>query len=266
MFQTFSQFQAVSDTRTAIDPWFERFTIEVLRADHPDWAEWKKHNIKQSSAFQAMAKASVKAILAGAVESAQPSKGFRQRKKATKAQKEQERQIDTASLVDEVVDKLDLSDALQTNAQSGLNDLKPGIAQVLLRGWSGVNNGDTQEPAPCDLHHKLMFLGWEGVYVRHEGVDHFLAATPEDSTPLGKALAAEAAQLQVYEGNPRDAAGNLLFVNADQAYGPAPVGDAITSWLIEEANEASMQAQVDEQEVAEDLKPTPAGAGDASAA
>jgi|GEM_PF-3817506 len=229
-------FSTVTDTRTASDPWGLGITVDVLRADHDDWKEWQKEHAGQAAEFmeEIGRLASKTAIRSMMLSSVRP--GMRQERKKTAAEmeaardrEEGEEMLRAEQIVDRTLEQLP-TEKLNALWQSDANAIKPGVAYVLIRRWSGVKDVGGQ-PIELNLHNALRFVGWEGVLVEYgPGYEpRFMDAVE------GKKFEGDTCTVTHFTGNPRKANGELWTCPDGMKYGPAAVGDAITRWLIDES-------------------------------
>lgn len=150
-----------------------------------------------------------------------PRRGWRQRSKPTKAERRAAFESATGGKVSIRLDADDLRRMTEARHEDA-QERKRGVAEVLMRGgWRGVE--DEHGPWEFTLERRLELLG-----------------VPE---PI------------------RDDEGRIFQVLADQAYGPAPAGDAIAAWLLE-ASEDLEGGHAEWLEDAGDFLPaTPPGTG-----
>lgn len=187
---------ALADTRHVQDPWGFGLTVEILRADHPEWLGWLKEN-GLTGRQDALSGQLMAAMLATEMEAAKGRKGFRRRKKGG--------DIDYM----QAVKKVDFSQ-LEADQGQSLEDLKPGIASVLMRSMSGLEELDGTRAADT-VGNRIKLL---------ENVRN------EDGQVIWVPLFLQG-QLDK-DGNPVEA-----------PYGDQPVGDAIAEWLLDEAEATS---------------------------
>lgn len=254
-------FSGLTDSRMVSDPWGIGFTVGVLRAGAKAWQDWKeKHGLQGSRMTDTLIrlgiKASVAQLVGGGGEDAKDSKkGFRQRRRATRAQ---QARIDPGQIISQQVDELP-ADKLRADPAE-LNRTKAGIAAVLMTdGWAGVLDDETGAPAEFSLGNRLRFVGWDGFLVQVPGGlgageyaglegDHFLdrdqygALTFADK--LSRAINSGVATVEQFKGNPRDENDRVLFVDEDSEYGPNAMGDAIALWLLDDS-EATEEFRAD---------------------
>ena len=263
-------FASVTDTHTATDPWKMGISVEVLRNDHPDWVLWQKENNANAGGLMAtITKTATRSAVR--VMMVQGAKGFRAAPKKTKAQEAQaeaaadqgddgEEQQDalTRKVVDKVLD--DMSDEqLEALVQTDVNAIKPGVALVLLKSWSGV-----VEPGniaiECTLHNRLRFLGWDGMLAEKDGeAPKFFSR--EQVAKLDGGQISSAFTVTEFTGNPRKADGSLWVCPAGMKFGGVgvPVGDAITMWLLDASAAGSLNRAATLETSADFLADTPPG-------
>ena len=250
-------FSSVTDTHPATDPWGMGITVDVLRADHPDAKEWDDaHPVANAGIWDQVAAIAAKAaVRAQLTASARP--GFRQAAKKTRAEQEaatSEGEDETESLIAQAIRDIPdetIGEMLKKVGNADLNDAKPRLAHVFMKGWSGVKDVGG-EPIPFDLHNALRFLGWEGCLVEKDGeAPMFLPGSTE--------YAIDGVTATKFTGNPRKADGSLWTCPAGMKYGPAPVGDAITKWLIDASAEGTIARAEAVEKAADFLAGTPPG-------
>lgn len=142
------------------------------------------------------------------------------------------------------------------------NSIKPGAASVLIKGWSGVNEPGGV-PIECTLHNRLRFVGWEGVLIEPPTAEPtFLsmeqAARADYAPPVGSVVTK-------FGGNPRKPSGELWTCPEGMPYGPAPAGDAVTRWLMEESRKGALVRAQLLGDSADVLADTPGGSPATSA-
>lgn len=249
-------FSSVTDTHPATDPWGMGITVDVLRADHQDCKDWDAaHPAANAGLWDKVAAiASKAAVRAQLTSSARP--GFRQDPKKTKAEEEAANAAgdETESLIAQAIRDIPdetIGELLKNTGSADLNDAKPRLAYVVMKGWSGVKDAGG-EPIPFDMHNALRFLGWEGCLVEKDGeAPMFL--------PRNTEYAIEGVTATKFTGNPRKADGSLWTCPARMKYGPAPVGDAITRWLVDASAEGTIARAQAVEKAADFLADTPPG-------
>lgn len=263
-------FATVTDTHPASDPWGMGITVDVLRADHQDCKDWDDaHPVANAGVWDQVAAIAAKAaVRAQLTASARP--GFRQAPKKTKAEQEasaSEEGDDTESLIAQAIRDIPdetIGEMLKKVGSADLNDAKPRLARVVMKGWGGVRDVGG-EPIPFDLHSALRFLGWEGFLVEKAGEDpEFLAGDRDDEDAHLLASEGVGATVTAFTGNPRKADGSLWTCPAGMKYGPAPVGDAITKWLVDASAEGTIARAAAVEKAADFLAATPPGTPDTS--
>lgn len=232
-------------------PWVPGVTVTIVRAGASTWQKWLEANSEGGMA-DALYRAGLKTTLAEALSSGsdddKPRPGWRTRKKAPKAAR-----LDAQAVLDRAIDRISPEDLKKSRAS--LNMIKPGVAQILIAGWDGVRGDDGAYLEPT-LRNKLIFVGWEGYHVRIPGGlgggpfadiagnEYFLSreqfAQRDIDSTLSKAIASGIAQIDEYDGNPRNEAGDLLTLEDE------PVGDTITAWVrhLSDENENYVAAKI----------------------
>lgn len=130
-------FGSVLDTQIFSDPWGMGIKAEVLRESHPDWKGWRKKNVPDEGGKELQ-----KAMRRATLEQAMKGGGGKQTYKRSGLGAEP----DTAAIVERAVELMPESDA----PRFGLEDLKPGIASVLLRKMWGLAGSDS--PLAAEQH------------------------------------------------------------------------------------------------------------------
>ena len=265
-------FATVTDTHPAADPWGLGITVDVLRADHQDSKDWdKEHGDAGTELWQEVGVLASKAAVRSALMTA-ARPGMRQQPKQTRAEQEREEatqgERDDARVEKVVQQALDsipdekIGSLLKSNID--VNSLKPKVAHVLMRGWAGVKDPGGNE-IPLNLHNALRFLGWEGVLAEKEGSNPWFFKNENGQPDVPESFTANSAfVLTNFTGNPRKADGSLWTCPAGMKYGPAPVGDAITRWLLEESGIGTVERAATLEKSADFLADTPPGSPDIS--
>lgn len=258
-------FSAITDTHPATDPWGLGMTVEVLREDHKDWQDWQKANASAGSRLGELGDQITQAVGRMAIrEALMQNAGFRKEPKKTKAEMEAQATSDqpceAERRAEEMIDRtIATLPKLKLDAVGPeLNSIKPGVASVLMRGWSNVTDpgGNAIE---FNLHNALRFVGWEGALVEVAGEDpKFL----RDESEIGYKIIG--ASCTLFTGNPRKPDGSLWACPVGMKYGPLPVGDAITLWLIDASKEGSLVKMATMEGAADFLGDTRPGAPDTS--
>lgn len=253
-------FSSVTDTHPASDPWGMGITVDILRADHQDAKDWDAaHPVANAGIWDQVAAIAAKAaVRAQLTASARP--GFRQAAKKTKAEQEaaddgagDETESLIAQAIRDIPDET-IGEMLKKVGNADLNDAKPRLAHVFMKGWSGVKDVGG-EPIPFNLHNALRFLGWEGVLIEKNGEAPIFMSTGFDPVALND----HDHVITYFTGNPRKADGSLWTCPAGMKYGPAPVGDAITRWLVEASAEGTIARAAAVEKAADFLAATPPG-------
>lgn len=284
--KTFAKhFSALTDVRMVPSPWTAiDFQCPVLREGDDEWAAWVKGNQGRSSLIDMLTKAGIKAMLTRTLSTAgedeEESDGFRRKRKLTKRelrerQKKQEKAVDVAQIVERSVDGLSPAE-LAASVNEDLNALKPGVALILLSDrdknrWVGVLD-DESKPMPFTPEERLRFLGWLGFHiVDSDGDHHYLSIGEYQETlssaddPLAQEIASGKAKVTKYEGNPRNEDGALLWVDEEMDYGPGPVGDCLTEWLLDASADGESFKVKFVDGAAKNLGGTPSGGSATSA-
>lgn len=234
MFRNISNhFGGITDVRVATDPWGldPPLEVEILRADHPDWVEWKKQNgFTGEEITQELLRAQVRRSL----EPAAGKTGVRARARAMD------------SVVDDTVDRM--AARIKASAEDGskLEKLKEGLATVgIRRVVSGLSVAD----ARCACGNTFTPEHGDDACTACGGHDwQFVDEKPvDDSVEARRKLLAN---VKDREGDPlwvpltkkvqeadEDAAGELVEVDKPVPFGGQPVGDAIAAWLLSAMDE-----------------------------
>lgn len=253
-------FAALTDVRIVKDPWGLGITVPVLRWSAEEWEAFREKHKPGGGLGEAIQRAQLlKMADRFADEMDQPERpGARRRRKPTKGEAAQERKESMRSALREAMGEIPLN---ELHAAMDENTLKLGLALVGMPeehagrrySWTGVNDDDNQAPIPYTLENRLKFLGWTGVLCRDTETGEITYARP--AGPHRTTL-----EITEFHGNPRNDRGELLCIPAGHPSGyDGPVGDALTAWLLDEAEAADSAHSDTMEDAAENLGASPSG-------
>jgi hypothetical protein len=239
------------DTRTVTDPWNGLWTFTVRRAGYPAWAAWeKKSPAAESAAIMTRAMTKVMA------EEQIVKPGMRQQKHRRKAARAAINDEALARTIQRAVGSLTAEQMEAMQQTEALNAAKTGLALFGLVDWT-VTAG--RVVMPCSIENRLRLLGYEGRWLRvadandETGEGHQFVGPGEVATMMPNATEI------VFDGGPYNPDRSAVWVDDPENYGPATFGDAVTKWLLDEAEDAEAFAQREEATAAEGLGATPSG-------
>jgi hypothetical protein len=258
-------FSSLTDVRTVPLPWegLDTIFLQVLRSGAPEATAWRESHEGRNPVVDSLVKTSLKASISEQMAaedegSTRGRAGWRAQRKATRAQSTRRNMDRVEAIVDRAVDQVPLADL---KANDDLNGEKPYVAKVVTKGWLGV--AEDGAPVEATLSNKLHFFGWLGVLVVLAGVEHFLTEeqfrTVDPESELGQAIASGAALVEHFDGNPRDAEGNLVWVEEGMKYGPGPIGDCLTEFALDTSEEGEAYKVRFSTKAVADLVASPAG-------
>lgn len=241
------------DQRTVTDPWGQGWEFLLRRFDLPAWDRWRDRHIAGTGVGGTVARKMKRVGLEMVITRGLRGKG------ETDADALTDRLIERTSraLTDEEIDALE--------GMGMMNLGKAGLALFGLRDWGGLTDGGAT--LLCTMTERLKLLGYEGSVVIECDADeetgrgyHFLEPGEQPDKGLAKEIASGDAERFEFCGPLCDPdSGDAYLIPEGMEYGPATLSDALTQFLLAEAQKGQAYARREEAAASDFLPDTPAG-------